>query len=39
MAVSRFGDSLRGYAYPVMERDGFVCRYCGLDGTSRFLIG
>ncbi len=36
MAVCRFDDSLRGYAYPVMKRDGFVCRYCGLDGTKSF---
>lgn len=27
-----FTDSLRGYAFAVLKRDGFVCRYCGLDG-------
>lgn len=25
-------DSLRGYAFAVLQRDGFTCRYCGLDG-------
>ncbi len=28
-----FTDALRGYAFPVHKRDGFKCRYCGLDGT------
>lgn len=27
-----YGDALRGYAHPVLKRDDFVCRYCGLDG-------
>ena len=27
-----FIDSLRGYAFDVLKRDNFVCRYCGLDG-------
>ena len=31
-----FTDALRGYAYPVHSRDGFRCRYCGLDGTGSF---
>ena len=31
-----FTDSLRGYAYTVHQRDGFRCRYCGLDGSSSF---
>ena len=31
-----FGDSLRGYAYEVHKRDGFKCRYCGLDGSASF---
>jgi hypothetical protein len=31
-----FTDALRGYAYPVHKRDGFKCRYCGLDGTVSF---
>jgi hypothetical protein len=34
--MSGFTDSLRGYAFPVHERDGFRCRYCGLDGTQSF---
>jgi hypothetical protein len=34
MAV--FDDALRGYAFPVHQRDGFKCRYCGLDGTQSF---
>jgi len=34
--MSGFGDSLRGYAYAVHERDNFHCRYCGLDGTASF---
>jgi hypothetical protein len=28
-----FTDALRGYAHAVFRRDGFTCRYCGLDGT------
>lgn len=31
-----FDDALRGYAFSVHRRDGFQCRYCGLDGTSSF---
>jgi hypothetical protein len=31
-----FTDALRGYAHPTHRRDGFRCRYCGLDGTSSF---
>jgi len=31
-----FGDALRGYAFPTHRRDGFRCRYCGLDGTESF---
>jgi HNH endonuclease len=31
-----FTDALRGYAFPVHQRDGFKCRYCGLDGTESF---
>jgi hypothetical protein len=30
--VAKFTDALRGYAHLVLKRDGFVCRYCGLDG-------
>ena len=28
--------SLTGYAFPIHKRDGFVCRYCGLDGKMSF---
>ena len=28
--------SLTGYAFPIHKRDGFVCRYCGLDGKASF---
>lgn len=28
-----FTDALRGYAHAVLKRDGYCCRYCGLDGT------
>ncbi len=31
-----FTDALRGYAFAVQKRDGFKCRYCGLDGTQSF---
>jgi 5-methylcytosine-specific restriction endonuclease McrA len=34
--MAGFTDALRGYAYPVHKRDGFNCRYCGLDGTQSF---
>src|SRR6266852_1853147 len=34
--MPRFDDALRGYAYPIHKRDGFRCRYCGLDGTQTF---
>lgn len=27
-------ESLRGYAHAVLKRDGFICRYCGLDGAQ-----
>jgi hypothetical protein len=30
------GYALTGYAYPTHRRDGFRCRYCGLDGTDSF---
>jgi hypothetical protein len=29
-----FSDALRGYAHAILKRDGFRCRYCGLDGTT-----
>ena len=31
-----FDDALRGYAFEVLKRDGFRCRYCGLDGKASF---
>lgn len=34
--VRKFTDALRGYAFAVLQRDGFRCRYCGLDGTASF---
>lgn len=34
--MAGFTDSLRGYALAVHRRDGFRCRYCGLDGTESF---
>jgi 5-methylcytosine-specific restriction endonuclease McrA len=34
--VKKYSDSLRGYAFKVLERDGFKCVYCGLDGTASF---
>src|SRR5690349_15259172 len=34
--IMAFDDALRGYAFPVHQRDVFVCQYCGLDGTKSF---
>jgi hypothetical protein len=34
--VPGYSDALRGYALDVHRRDGFRCRYCGLDGTTTF---
>jgi hypothetical protein len=34
--MAGFDDALRGYAFPIHRRDGFRCRYCGLDGTGSF---
>ena len=34
--MAKYTDSLRGYAYEILKRDGFKCRYCGLDGTKSF---
>jgi hypothetical protein len=31
-AVAKFDDALRGYAHAVLQRDNYICRYCGLDG-------
>lgn len=30
--MPKYDDALRGYAFEVLKRDGFRCRYCGLDG-------
>lgn len=29
-----YTDALRGYAATILARDGYRCRYCGLDGTT-----
>jgi hypothetical protein len=34
--MAKFTDALRGYAFPILKRDGFKCCYCGLDGTLSF---
>jgi hypothetical protein len=34
--MAGFYDALRGYAFPIHSRDGFCCRYCGLDGSKSF---
>ena len=34
--MSKYTDSLRGYAFEIMKRDGFTCRYCGLNGTRDY---
>lgn len=34
--MRKFDDALRGYAHEVLKRDGFRCRYCGLDGSASF---
>ena len=34
--MAKYPDSLRGYAFKVHERDGFICRYCGADGNKSF---
>ena len=31
-----YTDALRGYAFEVIKRDGFRCRYCGLDERASF---
>lgn len=30
----KFQDALRGYAHPILKRDGFKCRYCDFDGSA-----
>jgi hypothetical protein len=32
--MAKFDDALRGYAYPTHQRDGFICVYCGWDGSK-----
>ena len=34
--MTKFDDSLRGYGFPIHQRDNFKCRYCGADGTKSF---
>ena len=34
--MTTYSDALRDYAFEVLKRDGFRCRYCGLDGTASF---
>ncbi len=34
--MAKFSDALRGYAYDVLKRDNFTCRYCGADGRRSF---
>ena len=34
--MPKFSDSLRGYAFEILKRDEFKCRYCGLDGRASF---
>jgi hypothetical protein len=34
--MPKYVDSLRGYAFEIMRRDGFKCRYCGLEGAHSF---
>mgnify|MGYP001212360701 CR=1 FL=1 len=34
--MKKYTDSLRGYAFKVMPRDRFTCRYCGLDGRRNY---
>jgi len=34
--MPRFGDALRGSAFPTHKRHGFKCVSCGLDGTQSF---
>ena len=30
--------TLLGWGRPILERDNFVCKYCGLDGKTDFRI-
>ena len=30
--MPKCADALRGYAFPMLKSDNFVCTYCGLDG-------
>jgi hypothetical protein len=32
----KYTDALRGYAFKVHRRDGFTCRYCGVNGTTSY---
>jgi hypothetical protein len=32
MVMTKFSDALRGYAHALLKRDGYICRYCEMDG-------
>ena len=32
--MTNFSDALRGYAFPIHERDNLICTYCGWDGKK-----
>jgi hypothetical protein len=34
--MAAFTDALRGYAFEILKRDNFKCRYCGMDGSKSF---
>lgn len=34
--MPKFDGALRGYAFCIMQRDNFTCRYCGLCGVDLF---
>ncbi|MCH7767449.1 MAG: hypothetical protein IH828_00755 [Nitrospinae bacterium] len=34
--MPQYTDALRGYAFSIMRRDRFKCRYCGFDGRESF---
>jgi len=34
--MTKYTDSLRGYAFQIHQRDKFKCRYCDADGTKSY---
>ncbi|MBI1803974.1 MAG: hypothetical protein HY033_02830 [Ignavibacteriae bacterium] len=34
--MTSFDGALRGYAFPIHQRDSFKCRYCGVPGSRDF---